>query len=70
MDDKLLEQELRQFDFSGCHPVREQLLNKLHMMQQLRSNRWQAARLSDEELDLVAAATGRNEDKNPFKPKE
>ena len=29
MDDKLLEQELRQFDFSRCHPVREQLLNRL-----------------------------------------
>jgi hypothetical protein len=70
MDDKLFEQELKQFDFSSCHPVREQLLNKLHTMQKLRSNRWQSAKLSDEELDWVAAAGGRNEEKNPFNPKE
>ena len=69
MDDKLLEQELRQFDFSSCHPVREQLLNRLLEMQP-HNSRWQSSKLSDEELDWVAAAGGRNEEKNPFKPKE
>ena len=67
MDDKVLEQELMQFDFSRCHPVREQLLNTLHTMQQLNNSRWQTAKLSDEELDLVAAA-GNNYEKKPFEP--
>ncbi len=69
MDDKLLEQELRQFDFSSCHPVRERLLNRLLAMQP-HNSRWQSAKLSDEELDWVAAAGAQNVDKNPFKPKE
>ena len=69
MDDKLFEQELRQFDFPRCHPVREQLLNRLLAMQP-HNSRWQSAKLSDEELDWVAAAGGRNEEKNPFNPKE
>lgn len=54
MDDKLFEQELRQFDFSRCHPVREQLLNRLLAMQP-HNSRWQSAKLSDEELDWVAS---------------
>ena len=69
MDDKVLEQELRRFDFSRCHPVREQLLDRLLAMQP-HNSRWQSAKLSDEELDWVAAAGGRKEEKNPFKSKE
>ena len=69
MDDKVLEQELRRFDFSRCHPVREQLLNRLLAMQP-HNSRWQSAKLSDEELDWVAAAGGRKDEKHPFKPKE
>ena len=33
MDEKILEEELESFDFSQCHPVREELLNKLLAMQ-------------------------------------
>ncbi|MBE6092220.1 MAG: hypothetical protein E7201_03435 [Selenomonas ruminantium] len=49
--------------------VREQLLNRLLEMQP-HNSRWQSAKLSDEELDWVAAAGAQNVDKNPFKPKE
>lgn len=58
MDDKALELELQNFDFSQCHPVREKLLNELlrmHRRDNARLNRWQG-RMSDEELDMAAAA--------------
>ena len=45
------------------------LLDRLLAMQP-HNSRWQSAKLSDEELDWVAAVSGRNEEKNPFKPKE
>ena len=37
MKEQQLEQELRQFDFSLCHPVREELLDRLLAMQHLRN---------------------------------
>ena len=58
MDDKIMEQELRSFDFSLCHPVREKLLDELltmHRKDNGRQSRWQG-RMSDEELDMAAAA--------------
>lgn len=68
MNDQKMEQELRQFDFSHCHVVREQLLHKLLTMQQHKKP-WQSARLSDEELDCVAAA-GQNHEEKPFEHKQ
>ena len=35
MKERQLEQQLRQFDFSLCHPVREELLGRLLAMQRL-----------------------------------
>ena len=37
MKEQQLEQKLRQFDFSLCHPVREELLGRLLAMQRLRN---------------------------------
>lgn len=68
MDDKVLEQELRRFDFSTCHPVREQLLAKLHTLQRQHNSRWQSTKLSDAELDWVVAAADKSHEKNPFEP--
>ena len=68
MDDKTLNQELRQFDFSLCHPVREKLLDKLLAMQQQKNSQWHSAKMSDEELDWVAAAADQNHETNPFEP--
>lgn len=58
MDDKILEQELKHFDFSRCHPLREKLLNELlamHRRDNAKKNNWRG-RMSDEELDMAAAA--------------
>jgi len=60
MEDKL-EQELGAFDFSLCHSVRESLLTKLLAMHRKdnaaqHSHKWAAARMDEDELDLVAAA--------------
>lgn len=56
-----LEQELGNFDFSLCHSVRESLLTKLLAMHRKdnaaqHSRKWAAARMDEDELDLVAAA--------------
>ena len=56
-----LEQELGNFDFSLCHSVRESLLDKLLAMHRKdnaaqHSRKWAAARMDEDELDLVAAA--------------
>ena len=67
MKEERLEQELRAFDFSLLHPVRENLLDKLLAMHRsdnaapagLLGRKWMAARMSDEELDYVAAAGGK-----------
>ena len=37
MKEQQLEQKLRQFDFSLCHPVREELLGRLLAMQRLHN---------------------------------
>ena len=37
MKEQQLEQQLRQFDFSLCHPVREELLGRLLAMQRLHN---------------------------------
>lgn len=58
MDDKALEQKLGVFDFSRCHPVRENLLNQLlamHRQDNAGKNKWQG-RMSDQELDWAVAA--------------
>ena len=68
MRTKALEQELRAFDFSLCHPVRARLLDKLLMIHRednaaagQHSHKWAAARLDEKELNWVAAAgTGGN----------
>ncbi|MBR0284729.1 MAG: hypothetical protein IJQ78_05925 [Selenomonadaceae bacterium] len=63
-----LDRELEAFDFSQIHPVREELLDRLLMMQRSRNHggdlrsRLQAARLVEEELDWVAAARGIEQD--------
>lgn len=63
-----LDRELEAFDFSQIHPVREELLDRLLMMQRSRNHggdlrsRLQAARLAEEELDWVAAARGIEQD--------
>ncbi len=62
MDAKVLEQELKNFDFSSCHSVRENLMNELltmHRRDNAKKSRW-SGRMSDEELDMAAAAG------NPF----
>ena len=63
-----LDRELEAFDFSQIHPVREELLDRLLMMQRSRNHggnlrsRLQAASLAEEELDWVAAARGIEQD--------
>lgn len=65
-----MDRELEAFDFSQIHPVREELLDRLLMMQRSRNHggdlrsRLQAARLAEEELDWVAAARGIEQDPN------
>jgi len=61
MTEEKLEQELGIFDFSLCHSVRENLLTKLLTMHRKdnaaqHSHKWAAARMDEDELDLVAAA--------------
>ena len=61
MTEEKLEQELGIFDFSLCHSVRESLLTKLLAMHRKdnaaqHSRKWAAARMDEDELDLVAAA--------------
>ena len=68
MRNETLEQELSAFDFSLCHPVRTHLLNKLLTIHREDNaaagqlgRKWAATRLSERELDWVAAAgTGGN----------
>lgn len=59
MEEKLT-QELQTFDFSDCHPVKERLRGKLLQMHRADNakgrNKWAAAKMSDDALDLVAAA--------------
>jgi len=70
MNEISLDRELEAFDFSRIHPVREELLDRLLMMQRSRNHggdlrsRLQAARLAEEELDWVAAARGIEQDPN------
>ncbi len=79
MNEIKLEQELKQFDFSLCHPVREKLLGKLLTMQRMKKNRegfasqrmggagrWKAQRMTDDEMDWVAAAGTGDNVKPPF----
>ena len=60
MMEEKLDQELQSFDFSTCHPVKERLQGKLLQMHRQDNakgkNKWAAAKMSDEALDLVAAA--------------
>lgn len=57
MDEMKLEQELRNFDFSELHPIKEELLERLLNMHRAAHNRrtWQN-KMGEDELDLVAAA--------------
>lgn len=53
-----MDQEVRSFDFSRCHPIREQLLNELltmHRRDNARRSKWQGL-MSDDELDMAVAA--------------
>lgn len=74
MMEEKLEQELKAFDFSLCHAVREQLWDKLITMHRAdnaaltgkHSRKWAAARLDEEELDWAAAAgTAYGNNRNP-----
>ena len=73
MKEEKLEQELKAFDFSLLHPVRESLRDKLLAMHRkdnaapvgLLGRQWIAARMNDEELDWVAAAGGKGIGENP-----
>lgn len=62
MDDRELERQLKEFDFSRLSPVREPLLQKLLSLQNSQgmiaksSESLWAQRLNDEELDMAAAA--------------
>lgn len=60
MMEEKLDQELQSFDFSACHPVKERLLGKLLQMHRQDNakgkGKWAAARMSEEDLDWVAAA--------------
>ena len=69
MTEKILERNLREFDFSVFSKVKDSLLDELlqrHRMKNFKSLSQQLAdeRLSDDELDYVAAAG------NPFIDKD
>ena len=54
MKEQQLEQELRQFDFSLCHPVREELLGRLLAMQRLRNAGTEREAFSRQEGNLFS----------------
>lgn len=62
MTEEKLTLELEAFDFSVCHPVKERLLGKLLQMHRADNSRQDlkgkraSGRMTDTELDLVAAA--------------
>ena len=69
MTEEILEKNLREFDYSVFSKVKESLLDELlqkHRMKNFKSlsQQWADARLSDDELDYVAAAG------NPFLDKD
>ena len=69
MTEEILEKNLREFDFSVFSKVKESLLEELlqrHRMKNFKSLSQQLAeeKLSDEELDYIAAAG------NPFLDKD
>ena len=54
MKEQQLEQKLRQFDFSLCHPVREELLGRLLAMQRLRNAGTEREALSSQKENLFS----------------
>ena len=60
MTSNRLEQELLDFDFSLCHPVKDSLFKKLmdiHRRENtLGPQKWAGSQLTDSELDLAVAA--------------
>ena len=54
MKEQQLEQKLRQFDFSLCHPVREELLGRLLAMQRLRNAGTAREALSSQKENLFS----------------
>lgn len=58
MDEKILDQELKLFDFSQCHPIKEKLLAELltlHRRDNAPKGKWRGL-MSDDELELASAA--------------
>ena len=57
MKDMELDEKLTSFDYSQCHPIKEKLLAQLLTMHRRDNMKtpWKS-RLSDDELDLAAAA--------------
>jgi hypothetical protein len=63
MRDEDLTMELKGFDYSLMHPVRESLKEKLlnmHRMANRSTDLWQDNKLTDDELDYAAAAGNAN----------
>ena len=60
MTNTKLEQDLGNFDFSSCHPVKERLYQQLIAMHRMENsaskNLWAGKRMGDEELDWAVAA--------------
>ena len=54
MKEQQLEQKLRQFDFSLCHPVREELLGRLLAMQRLHNAGTAREALSQQKENLFS----------------
>ena len=69
MTDAILEKNLREFDYSVFSKVKKSLIDELlqkHLMKNFKSlsQQWADERLSDDELDYLAAAG------NPFLDKD
>ena len=61
MDSDRLDNELKNFDFSLCHPIREQLLRQLlalHRQENAapKSSLWTSRKMSEDEMDWASAA--------------
>ena len=69
MEEKRLTAELESFDFSRCHPVREELLDRLlamHRLDNAGQKKWQGY-MDDADLDLVTAAGTPHAGAAPYK---
>lgn len=60
MNNNNLDNELKNFDFSRCHPIREKLLQQLLTMHRqdnaAKKNLWTSKKMGEDEMDWAAAA--------------